>query len=677
MKPLRSAFGRRSTRRRAGRTGLALVLLAGSAAGAAAQQPDLVNMTLEDLMKIEVTSASRHEQRLINTAAAVYVITQDDIRRSGLTTIPEILRLAPGIHVARVRANIWAVAVRGFNQQYSDKLLVLVDGRTVYNTDSSGVYWDTVDVMVEDIDRIEIVRGPGGAVWGANAVNGVINILTKSAADTQGSIVRATLGTQAAGTTAVRYGDTTGDTAYRAYGRWSERGHGLLDRETAAYDGSRSASMGFRLDRASGADTLTVQGDVVDVDTDFVSSSPRGIVPPPEGWTILTNSTNRVSNLLGRVTRRLPRGHSVDVQGFVTHHRSEEAGQFYRALTLDAELKYQARAGRHAIVSGTGYRQVDDRATGSFAAAFTPEKTRRRVFNAFVQDEVHFADDRLLVTLGTKVEHHTISGWGVQPTARALWAVTPRQRLWTAVSRALRTPSRVDLGLNVFLDGSISAAGLPVLVLASGNPEYKTEELTSLEGGYRVDLGSAASIDAAVFYGDHGRLLTFEPFAPIFTPAPVPHLVVGGQFGNLMSANTSGVEITGQWPVAPWWRVNGAYTFFRIEATLDEASRDLSAPAFVRGTPQHQVQARSAWSLGPRVDLYLSLLSASALTLRGVPGYRRADANLEWRVAPHWTVSANAQNLFNGPHLEFAGPEVSGTPSLDPRRAGVRVIWTY
>ena len=665
------------TRCAAWRWSLALLLVAGSAATLAAQDRDLANMTLEDLMNIQVTSASRHEQPLINTAAAVYVITHDDIRRSGLSTIPEILRLAPGVQVARIYANAWAVAVRGFNQQYNDKLLVLVDGRTAFNTVDSGVYWETLDVMVEDIDRIEIVRGPGGSVWGANAVNGVINILTKSAADTHGVMVRTTVGTQRAGTTAVRYGGTAGQTSYRAYGGWSERSHGLIDEDTAARDGARSASAGFRLDRTSGANAVTVEGDVADVATDVVSSLPQDIVPPLGGWTTLTSTTRRISNVLARVTRSESGGRSVEVQAFARYEDSQESGQAYHALTLDVDGKYQVRVGRHAFMTGAGYRHMDDGSTGSFALVITPESAVRHVFNAFVQDEAHFADDRLLVTLGTKVEHHTISGWGVQPTARALWAFTPRQRIWTAVSRALRTPSRNDLGLSIFASGFMGDEGLPILVRLQGNPEYRTEELTSVEAGYRVDLRGAASIDAAVFYGHHERMKTLEPSVPSFIPTPIPHIVVGGRFSNLMRAETSGFEIAGQWKLAPWWRVNGGYTFFRIDATLDEESRDENAPAYVRGTPQHQVQLRSSWSVGPRVDLYLSLLGVGALELRGVPGYTRTDVNVEWRVAPHWTIVANAQNLFNGAHLEFAGPEVSDSPSLDPRRASVGVRWTF
>ena len=421
----------------------------GLVSGATAQQapPDLIRASLEDLMNIQITSAGRKEQRAADAAAAVYVITQEQIRRSGATLVPELLRLAPGVQVARLDASKWAISIRGFNQRWSDKLLVLVDGRTVYTRLFSGVYWDTLNLFAADIDRIEVVRGPGASVWGSNAVDGVINIITKAARETQGVVASASIGSQGESTTGVRYGGEAGGAAFRADLQWQRHGHMLLDRSTTAPDEWSTVTGGFRFDRGRASDRLTVQGQWTRAAGDQLGVLPQGPVAPATGWPALEQRFATVRGYgLVRWSRTPAAGGALDVQAFVdTTDRDELGGQNRRD---------HRRRERSAITasprSGTTSSPAPATAappTGSTARSSSrscPSARRCHVFNAFMQDELRLQHDRVRVTVGARVEHETYTGWGLQPTARVMWAPTGHQRVWAAVSRALRTPSRVN-----------------------------------------------------------------------------------------------------------------------------------------------------------------------------------------------------------------------------------------
>ena len=397
--------------------------------------PDLTEMSIEDLMNIEVTSASRKEQRAADVASAVFVITHDDIRRSGMTTIPDLLRLAPGVQVAQINSNKWAVSIRGFNSMNSNKLLVLVDGRSLYNRIFGGVFWDAQDLMLDDVDRIEVIRGPSAAMWGANAVNGVINIITRGAADTPGLLVRAEAG-RSGELGAVRYGGTLGAASYRLYSQWTGRNQSLLASGTGGNDASHSTTTGFRADWTTQPDAFLFEGA-------FTAGQTRGLWfnldPQASALQPIANepSDAQGGHLLGRYTHTRASGASLQVQSFMDVARRQETIGNYGREVVDLDTQYHMAIGaHHDLVAGAGYWLSRERLAGRFGLSLAPAEDSSTLLTAFAQDEIALFGNRLMVTLGTQVQYVAVSGAGVQPTARVMWKARPSHRLWAAtVSR--------------------------------------------------------------------------------------------------------------------------------------------------------------------------------------------------------------------------------------------------
>ena len=459
------------------------VLVASFAANAGAQVPDLRTASLEDLLNMTITSAEKKEQRAEDVPAALYVITQDAIRRSGLTTLPELFRLVPGMQVAQINANKWAISIRGFNDLFSNKLLVLIDGRSIYNRSFSGVFWDVEDLLVQDIERIEVVRGPGGAMWGANAVNGVINIITKSAADTKGTSVNLSAGTFDRDQTSVRYGGAAGGAAYRVYSQWSDYAASLSPAGTAAGDTWNSLTMGGRVDWTQGADAVMAQGNFTTGKSHPLWKELAGPVP---GVIATTNGVSDIqsSSLLGRWAHTRPDGSVFQAQAFKTSRHRDETTLVDSEDIVDIDLQYHTTiGGRHDVVLGGGYRDDNFTSQGTFTLDIAPAEGR--VANAFLQDEISLGR-RFKLTIGSKLEHDNLAGWGVLPSVRAMWNVTPTtQRLWAAISRARRTPASTDLTLRASAAVIPGNQGPPLLIEVLGNPAYQSELLTEVEGGYR------------------------------------------------------------------------------------------------------------------------------------------------------------------------------------------------
>jgi iron complex outermembrane receptor protein len=496
---------------------------------ALAQKPerDLTQVSLEDLMNIEITSASRKEQRATDVAAAVFVITSEDIRHSGMTTIPDLLRLVPGVDVAQVNSNKWAVSIRGFNALFANKLLVLVDGRSIYNPIFSGVIWDTEDVMLDDVDRIEVIRGPGAAIWGANAVNGVINIVTKAAADTQGGLVRVD-GGRAGGQGAARYGGTFAAGSYRVYSQWSGHAESVIADDSPAGDPSRYVTTGFRADWTARAGAFMLEGD-------FTAGQLHALWPNLDPQTAARQpvsadaSDTRGGHLLGRWTRAGANGSSLQIQSFVDiGDRREPLADYFRR-SYDVDAQYHAALGtRHDLVVGSGYRFVRERFIGHVGVSMTPPDTDSSLLTAFAQDEIALFGNRMAVTLGSQAQYDSLAGAGVQPTARVMWKGLPRQRVWAATSRALRTPSFSERGIHLEYPPVPTEAGLPLFVTAVGNPAIQTETLVDAEAGYRLEIGSAASVEVTGFVGRYDRLATRRQRAASKSPAIGPRPRPGG-----------------------------------------------------------------------------------------------------------------------------------------------------
>jgi iron complex outermembrane receptor protein len=650
----------------------------GPAADARAQgkAPDLARVTIEDLMNIEITSASRKEQRLGDVPAAVSVITQEDIRRSGMTTVAELFRLVPGVDVAQINSNKWAVAVRGFNNLFADKLLVLIDGRTVYDRLNSGVFWESLDIPLDQIDRIEIVRGPGGATWGANAVNGVISIVTKSAADTPGAAGSIGGGTFDGVHASARYGGRLGDVAYRVYSQWASRDRSRLG-TTAANDAWQSQTHGLRVDWTRNADAVMVEGGATLASLRGLWGVPSGPVPAVKP-ALRDGQYTQEYNVLGRWTHRRENGSSLQVQSYVDDRHNDDSVN-PRQFQTDIDAQYHTKMGNHHdVVFGGGYRFLDENVTGGFSFSIAPNVVDETIVNAFAQDEITLGP-RVQLSLGTKVERDAHVGWGIQPTARVMWSLVPqRQHLWVSVSRAVRTPSLGDVSGRYNYTSFVGQGGVPVVVGAVGNPAYRAEEVVDAEAGYRAALGSAASVDVTAFRGSYDKLKTSEPLAPRmeFTPGPA-HLFIPVQFGNLLHATTAGVEISAHWTPVSFWRLDGGYSTFHLTPHLAAASHDAAAAAFDGNVPRAQWQARSAFSLGSRAQLDAMLFHTGELASLGIGAYTRADARLEMPLTKRLIASVVGQNLFDPAHAEYAGRGAIVTPTRLPRSGRVQLAWQF
>ena len=641
--------------------------------------PDLSGATIEDLMNITVTSASRKEERASEVAAAIYVITQDEIRRSGMTTLPDLLRLAPGVHVAQINANKWAVSVRGFNGLYSNKLLVLIDGRSIYNHVFSGVFWDTEDLVIENIDRIEVIRGPGAAVWGANAVNGVINILTKSAAETPGALVRVGGGTFETAQVMARYGGSLGKIDYRVFSQWSGYGESRLNSDADAGDQWRRAMAGFRADWESGPRAFTLQGKLNRASgnglwIDF------GAPAATLSRTLDIPSVMNGGSLLGRWVLTRANGASLQVQSTLDlGHRDEPVGD-YRRRTVDSEVQYHTALGaRHDLVAGAGYRLMHERLAGRRGYSLTPESSSDDRVNVFAQDEIMLAAERLHLTLGAKLERESQAGWGLQPTARLTWAVVPRrQYLWAAASRALRTPSLTDRGIHLDYGPTLGEGPLPIRISASGSPDVRSEVLTDLETGYRIEVATAATVSVTGFYGRYQHLVVGAAQVPtVIMGLEGPYVSVPVRFGNGLGGESSGLEVDGHWMPAPWWRLDASYSAYRFTPRRDPVSGDSAAASGNADASRHQWQVRSGVSLARRAELDLSVFRVGPLTGLGVAGYTRADARLEIPLTKRFTVSFVGQNLLDREHAEFSDANGTILQTLVPRGARVQLAWRY
>src|SRR6059036_6256 len=495
---------------------LAVCLTATTGAQTPRSVPDVTAMSMEDLMNVRVTSVSKREQKLGDAPAAVFVITQDDIRRSGARTIPEALRMAPGIEVARIDENKWAISARGFNGRFANKLLVLIDGRSVYTPLFSGVYWNVQDTLLEDIDRIEIIRGPGATLWGANAVDGVINVITKKAKATQSAVVTAGAGTEERAAGGVRFGSKLGDnTYYRAYTKYFDWRPSVYPSGVTAHDGWDALRGGFRADwTPAGANSLTVQGDVYR--SRFDETLTVASLSAPYSNTFPNDGKYSGGNILGR-WNHTSEGSSMSLQMYydnttITDHSL--FGDHQNILDLDFQHGFHVGDSQQ-FVWGLGYRSIHDKNDASFTVYLQPNQVTLNQFSTFLQDEISLVDNRLQITLGSKFERNEFTGFEIEPNARLLWNLTPNQSIWTAVSRAVRTPALTEEGLR--LNSQVIPPGtpanptpLPAVVAVFGSHQFNSEDLLAYELGYRVQATKNLSLDIATFYNNYSNLRTAE-----------------------------------------------------------------------------------------------------------------------------------------------------------------------
>jgi len=659
---------------------LSLAVLAAIVAPAAAQAPafgedeDLTALSLEELMNIEVevTSVSRRSQRVENSAAAVYVLTSEDLRRSGATSLMEALRMVPGLNVARVDSSSWAISARGFNDLFSDKLLVLMDGRTLYTPLFSGLFWDVQDYPLEDVERIEVIRGPGATIWGANAVNGVINIITKSAYRTTGTQVVAGGGNEERGFGHVRHGGSLGETgAWRAYVKYFDRDQ---TESTSSYDPDDEWSMlraGFRADFGpSDEDEVTLQGDVY-VGRAGQRPTVASTASPP---TAVVDADRDLSggNVLARWTRTLSDTSSWQLQTYYDRTFRESGDLFEESRdTLDVDFNHDFHvADGHRTTWGLGYRLMMVDIDDSFEIQFDPTSRNDQLVSAFVQHEWRARED-LVVTAGTKLEHNDYSGFEIQPSLRAIWDVAGDHSVWASISRAIRQPSQVDQDITLIqaaIPNGMGGFDFPALV---GDDDVDSEVLYAYELGYRSFLGEALSLDVATFFHDYDRLVIQEPGAPVAmgndTLIPIVQT-------NNATGTAWGVETVAQWNVCPRWNLNASYTFLELDIRPDGDSQSPNAEDAERTSPEQQFHLRSHLDVTEDVDFDVLLYLVDRL--RNVPGYARGDVRLAWRPCEGLELSAVAQGLFHDEQVEF-GSTAFGSGSKLASSFFLKAVWSF
>ena len=588
----------------------------------------LADLSLEQLAELRVTSVSKKPKPLASEPASVFLITERDIRRSGSTTLPEALRLAPNLQVARLDARNYAITARGFNSPFANKLLVLIDGRSVYSPLFSGVYWDAQDVMLEDLERIEVISGPGGSLWGANAVNGVVNIVTRSADDTQGELISVG-GSVHEQQAAVRHGgELTNDGFYRIYAKHSRHD----DTETAAgistHTGWERSQAGFRADWDGYDDHYTLQGDAY-----------NGRLHQAGTEDIKISG----ANILGRASREFAPGSRLTFQAYVDHAQRHQPDAFVQHLnTIDLELQHECLIGaRQMFMWGGGYRYLSDHVDNDVFFAFLPEDLNMQWRNVFIQDEIQLTQN-LELTLGAKWEDNPFTGWETLPAIQLGWTPGHNKLIWTKASRALRTPSRIDRDFYSPANPSI-VDGVPQYILAGG-PDFEAEVADVYELGYRQQPIAQVSWSVTAFYSEYDKLRTLE----------LNDAATGFVFENQAKAETYGMEIWGSWQPQHNWRLNASLVTQSFDVYLKPGSTDISSTtALASDDPDFYSSIRSTYDLSSYVTIDSTLRYVDELKGSQVPAYTALDVRVAWEINPHLEISLVGQNLTDHSHPEF------------------------
>lgn len=642
---------------------------------------ELGSMDIEELMKIRVTSVSRKEEALANTAAAVYVLTPEQIHRAGFNTIPETLRIAPGLEVARLDAHDWAISSRGFNDVFANKLLVLFDGRSVYTPLFSGVFWDVQDTLLEDLDRIEVIEGPGATIWGANAVNGVINIITKSARETQGALLTAGGGTADQVVAGARYGgQLTSNVYYRVYGKYVQSDAFPFENGSRGYDSSQMSRGGFRLDwEAPNENHVTFQGEIYDGQEHQIFIVPTFL--PPFSLPVQDRIDLSGGNVLGRWTRSFSEDSNLQLQMY--YDRTYRNSGIFREdrHTGDIDAQYRFAAGRrNDIVAGFGYRISSDDLGNTTTISHSPSSRAINLFSSFIQDEITLVEEKLHLVLGSKFEHNDFTGFELQPSGRILWRPSPPHTIWSAISRAVRTPSRAEDDIR--LNQQIAPAGvfgpLPTEFVLFGDRSFQSEKLVAYELGYRAELHKSLFLDLAAYYNDYDDLRSIEPGTPFQEASPGPlHTVNPFTVRNLLEGSTYGGTAALTWQVNNWWRLRPSYTFLEMELHRKPGSLDNTSILAEGNSPRHQVYLFSTVDLTSQIAFDSNLRYVDRLPNLQTPGYVELDLRLGWKPLHNLELSLVWQNLLHDRHPEFNRSFVNNPRTEIERSFFGKLTWRF
>jgi iron complex outermembrane receptor protein len=645
----------------------------------AADDVDPFALSPEQLFDATVILTSRSEGSVWESAAASYVLTNADIARSGATTLPEALRLVPGVQVARINASGWAISIRGFNNALANKLLVLIDGREVYDPLFSGVYWDIQDTALEDIERIEVVRGPGASLWGANAVNGVINIVTKKASDTQGALVSVAAGDMERGILTARIGGAVGDAVqWRIYGKYFDRAGQTALAGGDANDEWRGWRSGFRLDAAPGwRDTVTLEGEVYRSDAGQLRTVPQ-LVPP---MTTVMNEdvVAEGANALGRWTHDFENEARLTTQLGLDAATRDQLTLRDERVTVDLDTQYEFPTfGAHDIVAGARYRNTNAEFTATPIISTSHAARRDELVSGFVQDEIELVPDRWRLTLGAKIEHNDYTGVEAQPNVRLQWFDEETQTAWASIARAVRTPTALEHEFTALLavipPGAPPLLPIPVTIELQPNPAFESEEVVAYEAGYRRRWTDSLEMDVSAFFNDYEGLGTSSAQAPAIVLTPPAHAVLGVLLTNMTAAEAYGVETVLNWRATDDLLFSANYSFLDLELHGPPPGQAFDAEAGEGRAPRNQASVRAQWDASDRLAIDGALHYVDALPNYAIDSHVRFDARLGWGLTDTLEVELVGQDLFDESHREFgAMNEVNAT--LIERSIFGRLTW--
>jgi iron complex outermembrane recepter protein len=652
-----------------------LLAVASQPSDRGAQQ--LKSLTLEQLGNIEVTTQSKEPTEIWNTPAAIYVLTADDIRRSGVTSVPDALRLVPGVNVFRVNGSRnWAVGIRGLADQFSRYVLVLIDGRSVYTPLFGGVLWTINNVMLEDIDRIEVIRGPGGTIWGADAVNGVINIITKHSEDTKGTLVSAGGGNVDENTEDIRYGSEHNGWTWRTDAFGFVRSPEYHIQNQPNYDWSRDAQAGFRLDRNSGSDEFTFQGDIYW--GKFGDAQSLSTYQPPATFISYQSTNVSGGNLRTRWRRRFADKSDIYLQAYWSHDHRIGSNFGEERDTYDVDFLHRMAPTAHQQFTwGAGIRMSPSTTRHTIPAdGFNPADRTESIYNGFLQEELRLIPGKLSFIAGSKLEHNNYTGFEYQPNARLLFTPTDKFSAWASVSRAVRIPDRVneDIQDDLYIP-------LPILTFLriSGNHNLISERLIAYEAGFRTLVHPRLYLSASGFYNAYRNIIAFGPLkpgAPTNPPFPPGTRLFDIQYINGIHGATHGAEIAPDYQAASFWRIRSGFSYLNVDLKDEPGFTSTLTLTSLRGSnPTYQAFIESQINLPRHFEFDQSFRYVDSLPAQKVRAYTTADARVGWNPIKSLSLSVTGQNLFQPHHAEFG---IDPSPTVYIKR-GVyaKLVWSY